>query len=218
MSTPFIIQSLEATKQRRWFTHAEEKSLEMIYVIDCETTSFDPWKNEMITLGMVAADDDLEIKNIQEYKFRPECIHTWTDEAEQVHGISLDEAMSFPKAKDSLEALFSNIEPNSTFVCHALPFRSKIDLIDYQFLFATCWKNDMREMFYKMFPEEKAYSTIWKARTRAAHTFGIENQKLDTWAKKLGKKFKHHRATDDALMTYYVYKYQQEILKGVMDG
>lgn len=184
----------------------------MIYVLDFETTGFDPWKNEAITMGVVTCTDDLEIVNLEEYKFRPQCIHTWSSEAEDIHGISWKAAQKFPLAQDSLKQFFSKVEPGSSFVCHALPFRSKIDLIDYQFLLAMCFELGFREDFYKAFPEEKVYSTIWRARTRAHHTFGIENQKLDTWAKKLGKDLKHHDAKSDSLMCYYVYKHQMEIL------
>ena len=61
--------------------------------------------------------------------------------------------------------------------------------------------------FYSLFGGVE--STIARGK-KNQRLYGIENQKLDTWARKLGIKFNHHSALDDAEVCMQVYKYQKE--------
>lgn len=183
-------------------------------VIDVETTGLDSWKNEIIELGAIVCDGNLKkLGSFQTY-VKPEFKSTWSKEAESVHGITWGRSQGFPSSELALNRFTSFLgayfdSPGFSFVCHAKPGKSRIDLIDYNFVFGWFWRLDRRKEFYRLFPEEFVRSTIDKKPTRAKSLWGIKNQKLGTWAQKMGKTYNAHTALDDANMCYEVFKYQE---------
>lgn len=185
----------------------------MFAVIDLETTGKDHWRNEILTIACILTDPNFNELETFTASIKPE-ESTWDEEAEKVHGISRKQAKAFDNNLDVLDRFCDVLGSygegrNWSFVCHALPFRSRIDLFDYNFIFAWFWKKDKREDLYRFFPEELIYSTIHKKRNHATTQYQIENQKLSTWASKLDITFEHHTALDDAKVCLEVLKYQK---------
>lgn len=182
-------------------------------VIDLETTGLCPWRNDPLQIAAVIANDKFEqIGEFNEY-IRPNNWEHWSEGAEKVHGITRDNAKIFPSSIDIINRFIKylyGLESNGgyTFVCHALPFKSSIDLFDRNFVFSWFWIHDYRADYYRLFPEDKIMSTISRKRIDAHNKWSIKDQKLSTWAKKLGIKFNHHSAIDDAKVCLEILKYQ----------
>jgi len=173
----------------------------MFSVIDIETTGLNEWKNDIITIGAVVVDDNLDVIKEKEFKMKPDSPHYWSADAEGVHRITLDEALEFPEQEEVISDIIDFLPGSSTFIYHAMA------RFDYRFMFALFWKHEMRAEFYKLFPNQQ--STIDPKHKKARERWQIENQKLDTWAHKLGLKFKHHNSLEDARLCYNVFKYQR---------
>ena len=184
----------------------------MIHVIDVETTGLNQWSNEILTCAVVTLDNDLKEVSRNEFRRKPEYSTTWSEEAEAVHRIPWEQANTFPDSKSFRKNLKSHLQSfgsGSVFVCHALPFLSNVDLIDYQFIFSEFNRVGDHFWLYDIFPTGNILSTI----TRSKKGLPVENQKLDTWAHYLGFDLDHHDAMSDALACAEVYKYRRS-----MDG
>jgi len=189
-----------------------------MFVIDVETTNLTAGKGEMLTLGLVVTDDELNITFEKEYKFKPVEKHQWCKIAQSVHGISWKEAQKFPEARESFDSFINDCtrisDKDNTFLCHSAAIFGGLNYIDYQFLMYTARylckeKNSYVNKIDKLFPANKVKSTILKSPKQAKLYYGVEDQKLKTWIKKLNLKGKHHSAIDDARFCLEVYKYQQ---------
>lgn len=192
----------------------------MIVFNDIETSGLRPWQSEIITSYFIVTDDNLEVVDEREFRFKPTEKFQWSSEAAAVHGYSWRDAQLFPDKAKSTSSLCDWLKSHGTnfsYVCHALPFASRVDLFDYQHLFAHFWCQDRREDFHLLFPEEKVRSTVIKSKKQAQQKWGIENQKLDTWAKRLGFVLRHHNAESDTRACLQVYKYQQEVALNGME-
>lgn len=189
----------------------------MYAVIDIETTGRDNWRNEILQLACIIADKEFnEVARYNEY-MRPNNWGTWDVQAEAVHGISIRKARHFKSQDKCISDFYSFIHEHGgrdipfVFVNHALPLKGIASCFDYKFIFSWCWIHDYRDIFYKTFPERLAYSTIDKKHKEARARWGIENQKLSAWMRKLGiKNTDHHDAIFDASVTLEVLKYQLE--------
>lgn len=187
----------------------------MFAISDAETTGLTPWSNEILTLCTIITDDDLnEIDRIN-IKIKPEFLQMWSEQAEEVHGISKEEASHYPSSEDSFNEYLSFLHSHGcvdgfNFCCHALPFKSEIDLFDRNFMFAWFWQHNARADFYKQFPESKTISTILKKRSIAEQKWGLKSQKLESWANKLGVDYSlAHSAQFDTELCLKVLKYQR---------
>lgn len=63
--------------------------------LDTETTGLDRIKNNIIQLGMIITHGNRIIEKF-DFKIRPPKDDEWTKEAEQVHGVSYEEARNYP--------------------------------------------------------------------------------------------------------------------------
>lgn len=184
----------------------------MYAVTDLETTGIRPGTNEILTIATILADDDFNEVDVFHRGIRPEYKNQWSEDAENIHNITWDKAQSFKDSKQVLDdyvSFLSNYGRDHSFVCHALPFGNKVNTFDRNFVFYWFHYDDRRVDYYRLFPEDKMYTTIAAKRKQACLDWGIENQKLGTWADKLGVKFKHHNALEDARVTLQVLKYQR---------
>ena len=75
---------------------------------DCETTGLNPYCSELITAFFYIDDD-----NTFELKARP---LDWSYEAQQIHKISLEDAMNFPEKKHSYRELLKWLPKNFRFI------------------------------------------------------------------------------------------------------
>ena len=194
----------------------------MYAVCDVETTGRTPFRNEVITLDFIIADENLEKIDERGFKFRPVEKHVWSEEASAVHGFSWHSCQLFPDKRESfndMQVFLKHFGSGLNFICHALPVRSRIDLFDYQFLLAMYWEEGCRSDFYRIFPEKKVESTISKQRKAACERWGIKNQRLDTWCEKLGiDSGRHHDSAFDTYVALEIYKYQKGIHNGLGKG
>lgn len=185
----------------------------MNFLVDVETSGLEPFRHEILTMYCIVTDKELRVQDEREFKFRVNELHAWNEESALVHGISIVDAQLFPDRRESFNNLVKFLESfgeSFQFICHAKPFRSRIDLFDYRHIHAMFWQNDERETFERLFPERLVYSTILSSRKEALARWGVEKQSLDVWAKKLGIELDHHDAKSDTKALLEVYKYQQE--------
>lgn len=182
--------------------------------VDIETTNLKPWSAEILTAYFIITDEELRVKDEREFRFKPIEKYQWSDEAADVHNISWSDAQLFPDKKESTDNLCSWLKyygNDFSFICHARPIATRLDLFDYQHLLAHFWLLDRRVDFYKIFDEKKVESTVLSSRKEAEKRFGFRKQSLDHWAKKLGFKLDHHNARSDCHGLLNVYRWQKEI-------
>lgn len=186
----------------------------MFAVTDIETTGVKPWSNEILTLCTIVLDENLDEVDRFNANIKPNYESQWTYEAEQVHGISLKDARLFRTPSVVLNEFvrfLSSFQGPLCFTCHAFPFKSRIDLFDYQFVFSWFWVNEKRTKFYELFGDEYCHSTIIRSKNEAKALWGVENQKLETWAEKLGWDYSRaHNAEFDTELTCEVLRYQMK--------
>jgi DNA polymerase III epsilon subunit-like protein len=186
----------------------------MYFFCDIETTGRIPWRHEILSLAGIVTDEKFnEIDRIILYN-KPLAEGVWDEGAEKIHGITLERARAFPHPNDNLDRLddfLCGIQRSGQyhFICHALPFKGRMDLFDRNFVFAWYFTNNKRDRYYHNFPEAKVRSTIIRSPKEAAKRWGVENQKLGTWARRLGIKLNHHEAVSDTECLIQVFKYQQ---------
>ena len=187
----------------------------MYVVVDCETTGRHPGRHEILTIAAIIADERFNEIGKFHRGLCPQEWHLWDEEAESVHGISKQRAAKFKPSNEVLSDFVSFLDrhgDNYAFVCHALPMGSEVNTFDRNFIFYWFhYSEDVQRRvdYYRFFPEEKMVSTIKSKRKLATQTWDIKNQKLDTWADKLGIEFQHHNAIQDARLTLEVLKYQR---------
>jgi len=195
----------------------------MFAITDLETTGLNPWRNEILTLCTIVVDENLKEIDRVTLNRRPEFLGFWSEEAEKVHKISIDETNDFDDSKTFISKYIKflrNISPDGgySFVCHAFPFKNKVDLFDFNFVFSLFWQHDRRASFYNLFPEKKLRSTITRNKKDALDNWGVENQKLDTWMDFLNiEKTNHHNAEFDSEVCLEVLKYQLKAEKNDKD-
>lgn len=188
----------------------------MYAITDIETTGRDQWRNEIIQLCTILTDDNFnEVATFNEY-IKPEREDYFDQRAFEVHGISWAASRKFKSQEDIFvrynKFLYEHCPAGGlSFVCHALPFRSSVDLFDLNFIFSWYFTMDYRFLYYRYFPESKVISTIKKKRKQATTNYQIPNQKLGTWAKKLDFELKHHDALSDTRCCLEILKYQESL-------
>jgi len=183
--------------------------------VDIESSGFVPFKHEALTASFILTDEKLREIDEKTFKFRPECKHTWSEDAAAIHGFTWDNALLFPDKKSSTTDLINwlySVGDSYSFICHALSRSSRLNLFDYQHLFALFWEQEKRSDFYRLFPEQKVQTTMLRSKKEAQQRYGIDSQRLESWAKKLGiDNTLHHQSEHDTRVCLEIYKYQQEV-------
>jgi len=179
----------------------------MIHVVDIETTGLNQWSNEILTCAIVTLDNDLKEVERNEFRRKPECIAQWSRDAEEVHKITIEQAITFDSGKvfrKNLKEYLLSFGQDSVFVCHSYPMFGKLDLIDYQFIFSEFNRLGDHWWLYKKFPRGNILSTISRR-----NIYPVESQKLNVWAEFLKIELDHHDAMSDALACAEVFRWQQ---------
>jgi DNA polymerase III epsilon subunit-like protein len=177
----------------------------MYYIVnDNETSGRHHWWHDVVTCGLVVLDEDFRIVN----KFYEECSpwmpKNFDHETVEIHGKSLDYLMRQQSPKqmciNMLHFLNDYRDKNQIvympFIYHAL------NRFDFKFMDSMFLKNGLEFSFRKMFHWQHSFSTI-----RMARQLGYSNNGLDEWGLRLGKRFMHHNALDDAFIAAEVFAY-----------
>lgn len=167
-----------------------------------------------MTLCAIVTDENLNEIDRYTGNIRPKYLQWWSEEAEKVHGISKDVAAGFDDSHFIINEFTHFLHSTSdsfSFVCHALPVTSNIDLFDRNFVFSWYWLHDMRVDYYSLFPEDQIRSTILKKKTEARKRWNMSSQSLGAWMEKLDiDPDNHHNAEFDAEVCLEILRYQMK--------
>ena len=172
-------------------------------ICDLESTSVLPLDAEIITGYFISCNPDLTIKSEFEFKAKP---RLWSYEAEKIHGITKEEADTFPTFKEAYPDLIAWIraQKSTEFWCHAnANMFGKNSYYDHAVLrmrFA-----DMNDEDYFAISMMKPYSTHTLCKM-FRDQYQFEGFKLNMVCKTLGIELKHHDAKSDALACYEIIK------------
>mgnify|MGYP000983910657 CR=1 FL=1 len=171
--------------------------MEMV-IVDLETTSRNPSTAEPIT-GHFIHRIDGEVVRVLRWKCQP---RYWGWEAEQAvgtHGISKEEAMSFPLWINAMRELYAWLpKSESYFVCHAARrMFGKQSTFDHATLAVQFFDVRQHHEFLRRFPARKIIST----HSLAKKVFSLPNYGLAPVCRAVGVGFdedQHHGAEYDA--------------------
>lgn len=173
-----------------------------IMICDCETTGFSDKMHDMISFSGMITDFNLDIKDKITFYSRPKK-ERWTEAAAKIHGFSLEEALKFPDPRKSAIELLHFLKPFKTEDNKPILFVSHdTSGFDYRFLKSFFNNTMLIESFWKVFKDDYRLSTINMGRS-----FGVDDNKLDVWAKKLNIKLDHHNAESDRDACFSVFKH-----------
>jgi DNA polymerase III epsilon subunit-like protein len=175
------------------------------FIADIESSGFCPIRNDVISLGLIVADQSLNKVDEIYLKFRPDIYKGVSGEnvASHVHGFLLSEMVLFPDRRDSLIDLLMFLKKYKDKDNHPQPFLfHALKGFDYFFLEWCFRKENAEYSFYKVFDMKKIYSSIELARS-----LNYQGNKLSEWASRLNLKFNHHNALSDADMCLNVFKF-----------
>lgn len=197
-----------------------EKRFNSLFFIDLESTGFDYWRNEILTLYVIVADyHSLKIREEKLFKFQIENAKNWGREAERVHGISLSQALYFPPKKEASEELLSLLEKYSfngpqVLVCHAFDKFRKGDLFDSSMLTWHMEKLGLRFRYQRSVSHHQSTATYFlEAKAKGYYTPALFNNQdeekgvsLSVLCKAFKIPLKHHDPKSDAHACYQLYK------------
>lgn len=171
--------------------------------VDCETTGFDPIRNDVVSMAIVVTDQKMSIKDRFYQTARPEFNKFYSEEAELVHGFKRDELKKFQSPEILCNSILSflskfkskNNSP-SLFISHSL---RQFDFLFIDWLFR---KQNKQYDLWKIIRQDHQRSTITEARNA-----GYKNNGLDLWAKRIGFNLTHHDAMSDTLCCLEIDKY-----------
>ena len=150
----------------------------------------------MVSCGLVATDDDLNIVG----KFRGECrpwnVKSFDHETVRIHGLSLDHLMRQQSPEElCIEMLYFLDQFRNKDRIEYVPFiyHAK-NRFDFWFMHNLFLKTDLIWSFRKMFHESCAYSTI-----KMASNMGHQGNGLKDWSQRIGFRLDHHNEMSDAL-------------------
>lgn len=170
-------------------------SVPSITFFDLETTSKEPALAEIVTGYFKTVDSETRgLIDELHVKMRP---IKWSVEAEAIHKISYEEAMTYPDKKTMMREIFRYFERNSDslFICHANYNTFGVrGYFDWQVLKTECLYLDVLHHFNKFFKDIDVYSTHTMAKDRK---LPVKSYRLNVLAEFIGEEFNHHNCVED---------------------
>lgn len=167
--------------------------------IDVETSGFDSIRNQVLTLACYVTDGEYNILGEHHGKFRPEGKKdiVWSTGAEEIHGISWEEALKFPTIQESSEAFCNFLKRfgDLIFVAHNMPY-------DRRMLKGTLSRYDNHFDQYRTFIE---YEDTVKL-VKKSGLVSSKSKSLGAICKELGIEHNHHDAKSDAYVLIGIHK------------
>lgn len=179
------------------YSETTEKNFNKIFFVDLETTGLDAMRNEILTASISVCDYHTldQIEEI-ELTFKPQNLKFWSQEAEAVHGISLQKALTFQDKIHSTNELIRFFKRNSSpfpqpLVSHALNLKGYF--FDQNFLLQHFMRSS-QELFFEF---RKMAGVSQSTINYAKAIGGFPNYKLSTLCAHFGIPLDHHNAKSD---------------------
>lgn len=187
-----------------------EDKFEVCFFVDLETTGLDPMRNEILTVSLSVCDyKTLEQIEEIELEFKPVNLKYWSEEAEKVHGIKLQKALSFQDKRHSTNEMMrffkrhqkEGVQP---IVSHALNYMGAY--FDQNFLMQHFFRTADEQLYQYRRICGISQSTIDFAKALG----GFENYKLSTLCKFYNIPLNHHNSKSDREACQKLYKIFRE--------
>lgn len=175
------------------------------YFTDVESTSVYPLAAEILTADFIKCDSQLNILEERGFRFKPRIWSRDADEAVKIHGITKQEAMTYPPHKESAKEMMTwllgdKIE-KSYLMCHVNRLANRT--YDAIILRMIALDEGLYFEFGLKFPEKNYISTHSLAKY-AKISCALD---LASLAKYLGiKQTQHHSSKDDVRVCYEIFK------------
>jgi hypothetical protein len=188
------------------------------FFCDIETTGLISTESEVVTAAFIVADyDSLKVEGAKLFKFRPEFPAKWSKEAEAVHKITLQEALTFNEKKTELLKMIDwlNGFGSGAFICHAFKGNGSVfngkrqdkGYFDWNHLFLMAFDNGLQSEWRKIFNENLIESTDTIGRLlKDKGRIKVDSMKLNTLCEAFGIPLEHHCAKSDVEACYKIYK------------
>ena len=168
--------------------------------IDVETTGFDSIRNQVLTLACYVTDGNYNILGEHYGEFRPEGKKeiVWSEGAEQVHGISYEQAITFPTVAESSASFIGFISqfPSLIFVAHNMAY-------DRRMIKGTISRVD--GLHFDLYTRFREHQDTQKLLKRSGLVSG-KSLSLGPVCKELGIEHDHHSAKSDAFVLIEIHK------------
>lgn len=172
-------------------------------VVDLESSSIIPGCAEILTADFIHLDVNLNHVESRGFKFRPRIWDRHSDDASRIHGITRDQAYSFPAYNESMRLMMSWLTSFNSFHMVSHVNRMHRKSYDQAMLRYCALDHGCYFEFGKSFPESMYISTHSLAKMLAVpgkldlasicSYFGIEQ-------------LKHHSSDDDCRVTAEIFK------------
>lgn len=171
-------------------------------VVDFETTGINTLEAEIITGYFIVFNQNLEVLETLSIKCRP---RKWSYEAQEVHGITFDEAQTFPEFSTVYLKIVDLLNKHrvSYFWCHSkTDIYGKIVFYDYAILRFQMFL--ISDEAYHSINLIKPHSTLSLA--LMSNDYQFEGYSLDKVCKTLKIKLLHHDAKSDCEASFEIIK------------
>lgn len=187
------------------------KNFTTYFFVDLETTGFDSWRNEILTLSIGALDyHSLEEIDSLELNFKPKNLSFWGKGAEEKHGISISEALYFEDKVSSTNKLINFLEKHSKkgpqiLVCHAFDMFSRNNFFDVSMLRVHMVKLNLETRFNRAIRFFESTDSYFREASRNGYV-KTPDYKLPTLCQIYNIKLNHHEAKSDRVACQELYK------------
>ena len=186
-----------------------EHFVKYIHACDIEATGLDPYRNEPIVISL-STHDYQSLDKIDEIELRkkPDNVEWWSEEAQKVHGITLQDAMMYDSTDYVTSTLKQYLEPygiGNAFSCHALRYMGYY----YDYGFLMCMMANEYFFFRQHCSHVISTVDIYKDLVKKGYMH-VPNFKLDTLCKFFDIELDHHDAKSDRIAHVELLKKSRE--------
>lgn len=183
----------------------------MSLVADFETTGTHPLHSYIISGCMILLDNNRKEVDRMRFKMRPRYWDNKAEESVKIHGITREQALSFPTPALALPKIYNfirEIPGTAHFVCHANRNAGTFGCFDRQILqsaFLDAFLAD-EGVNHFIIDEKLPVSMVISTHTMARNAFKLDNYKLSTVCQYLGIPLEHHNAESDCEAAAEIYR------------